>query len=73
MKNRMHHLIYQGGNFCACEDGYAGDGIICFDIDECQNDSHNCSDNASCLNTQGNFTCQCISGFEGMLSITVKN
>ena len=36
------------------------------DIDECAQDTHNCSrDNATCTNTEGLFNCSCDPGFSG--------
>ena len=35
------------------------------DIDECVEQTHNCSGDAHCNNTAGNYTCECFSGFEG--------
>ena len=36
------------------------------DINECQDDSHDCDKNANCTNTVGSFTCSCNPGFFGM-------
>ena len=35
------------------------------DIDECINGQSMCSDNATCTNTEGSYTCMCESGFAG--------
>ncbi|CAH3192983.1 unnamed protein product, partial [Porites evermanni] len=36
------------------------------DIDECQISSHNCSNNAICINTKGSFNCSsCKPGYSG--------
>ncbi|RWS03576.1 hypothetical protein B4U79_08646, partial [Dinothrombium tinctorium] len=55
------------------EEGYRmnGDGH-CEDINECEEDSHNCNDELQCKNTDGSFTCipledtinQCAKGFK---------
>ena len=38
---------------------------LLIDIDECTNGSHDCDMNANCTNTEGTFTCQCITGYYG--------
>lgn len=44
-------------------------GFILFflivDINECVEDKDNCHEKANCTNIEGNFTCQCISGYTG--------
>ena len=35
------------------------------DVDECTEGTHNCSVNATCTNTVGGFTCECLDGFTG--------
>ena len=35
------------------------------DLDECQMSTHNCSDNATCINTEGSFNCSCKPGYRG--------
>jgi len=35
------------------------------DIDECEEDPEICGFNANCTNTMGNFTCNCLAGYEG--------
>lgn len=36
------------------------------DIDECSSNTLNeCQINATCINTIGNYTCECMQGFEG--------
>ncbi|XP_042243705.1 nidogen-1-like [Thunnus thynnus] len=56
---------YSGGSayVCSCLPGFAGDGRVCRDVDECQQDR--CHRDAVCSNTQGSFTCQCRPGFQG--------
>ena len=44
--------------------GYNGNGTYCKDVDECSS-SEPCNQNASCINTEGSFTCQCNDGFIG--------
>ena len=38
---------------------------IIIDIDECLENTHNCSMNARCENVQGTYYCRCLVGFEG--------
>uniref|UniRef100_A0A3Q1IY26 Uncharacterized protein n=1 Tax=Anabas testudineus TaxID=64144 RepID=A0A3Q1IY26_ANATE len=56
---------YSGGStyLCSCLPGFVGDGRVCRDVDECQQDP--CHRNAFCSNTQGSYTCQCHPGFHG--------
>ncbi|MEZ4294970.1 MAG: EGF domain-containing protein [Polyangiaceae bacterium] len=54
-----------GSFLCECNQGYAGDGITCDDVNECVVGSAGCSPNATCANTIGSFTCTCKPGFEG--------
>ncbi|KAM4585394.1 nidogen-1-like [Odontesthes bonariensis] len=56
---------YNGGSayICSCLLGYEGDGRVCRDVDECQQDR--CHSDALCTNTQGSFRCQCRPGFQG--------
>ena len=35
------------------------------DIDECDQNLHNCSENAICTNFDSNYTCDCDDGWEG--------
>ena len=48
-----------------CDSGYVRDEVSCNDINECDLKTHNCDENASCLNTPGSFTCTCNRGYEG--------
>ena len=52
---------------CSCQTGFEqGDGVVCNDINECLTDGlNNCHTQASCLNNQGSFTCECNSGWTG--------
>ena len=36
--------------------------LLCLDIDECNDGSHDCRDAANCKNTAGSFDCSCQSG-----------
>ncbi|MDY0002358.1 MAG: calcium-binding EGF-like domain-containing protein [Polyangia bacterium] len=54
------------GGTCRCLAGYAPDSQgDCADIDECATFTDNCSDDATCLNTTGAFTCTCHTGYLG--------
>ena len=35
------------------------------DINECNDTTHMCSDNATCINTAGSYECECFDGFIG--------
>lgn len=35
------------------------------DINECERDTHECHDNATCTNTIGDYNCTCNVGFSG--------
>jgi hypothetical protein len=48
-----------------CCEGLASVGGTCTDIDECATGTDNCSDNASCTNTVGSFSCACNAGYSG--------
>ncbi|XP_064385443.1 uncharacterized protein LOC135334236 isoform X4 [Halichondria panicea] len=50
------------GAMCGpCPVGYFGDGQKCDDINECEEDAHNCTD--VCVNVQGGFECACNQGY----------
>src|SRR5262249_42437508 len=40
---------------CSCDDGYAGDGMTCSDVDECEKDNGGCGDATftRCMNEPG--------------------
>ena len=47
---------------------YHNDGIdsaICYDIDECDTETHRCDENALCINEEGGYKCQCNAGYLG--------
>ncbi|XP_070184460.1 mucin-like protein, partial [Littorina saxatilis] len=49
------------GNVCTkCPDGFLGDGVKCYEVDECRQTSP-C--NQQCANTVGSFNCSCHVGF----------
>ncbi|XP_078065793.1 fibulin-2 isoform X2 [Mustelus asterias] len=56
----MHYCAHIGEDIlCSCFSGYRlmPDHFSCEDVDECVMDSHNCSRDDSCVNTQGSFQC----------------
>ncbi|KAL5738572.1 hypothetical protein ACOSP7_031333 [Xanthoceras sorbifolium] len=56
------------GYLCKCDDGYHGNPYLpngCQDIDECHKGNHTCHKQAHCINTQGNYTCECFKGYKG--------
>nr|CAD7260549.1 unnamed protein product [Timema shepardi] len=52
---------------CQCNVGFFGDGHMCHDVDECQQegglDGHHCHSNTRCVNTQGSYVCECLPGY----------
>ncbi|XP_058728597.1 wall-associated receptor kinase 5-like [Vicia villosa] len=56
------------GYRCECNPGYEGNPyhpIGCTDIDECENDTHECKTKANCKNAYGSHTCFCPRGSYG--------
>jgi len=49
---------------CNCDDGWK-DTNCDFDINECVAKTHDCSENARCVNTPGSYSCRCLKGWEG--------
>eukprot|EP00736_Rhodelphis_marinus_P009552 Rmarinus@m.20654 len=62
------------GSFaCSCRTGFAGNGVNCESVNECDL-GHNCGSNTTCVETRGSFFCDCIAGY--MLtndSVSCKN
>merc|ERR1711892_950347 len=51
---------------CTCNEGFDGDGLYtCTDIDECIDETHTCSTDATCNNTIGAYECFCDDGLFG--------
>ena len=38
---------------------------VSLDVEECQDEIHNCDVNALCKNTDGSFKCTCLQGYSG--------
>ncbi len=51
--------------YLSCDQGFRGDGIVCEDIDECDEEIAECDEQAACNNLPGSFECVCGLGFEG--------
>ncbi|XP_076459739.1 uncharacterized protein LOC143292928 [Babylonia areolata] len=47
---------------CSCADGWEGETCDT-DINECSNPAVSCPDHSDCVNTQGSYLCQCLTGF----------
>jgi hypothetical protein len=56
-----------GSYRCTCDKGYekADDDYSCIDIDECLQETHDCSPHAICTNLQGSYQCACKEGYTG--------
>ncbi len=39
--------------------------LLLLDFDECSNDTQTCGVDATCINTPGNYSCVCNTGFDG--------
>ncbi|GFR80376.1 pro-epidermal growth factor, partial [Elysia marginata] len=53
-------------NNCECISGYTGDGMQCRDVDECLAGlATDCSENATCVNSDGGYECNCNNGYSG--------
>ena len=50
---------------CSCNTGFSGDGLVCDNINECDDGSHNCSIYATCIDNIGSYSCYCNQGFSG--------
>ncbi|MCB9596330.1 MAG: MYXO-CTERM sorting domain-containing protein [Sandaracinaceae bacterium] len=52
---------------CACGDGWVGDGLVCDDINECDDPTitSRCSSASTCENLPGSWRCACDTGYEG--------
>lgn len=50
---------------CVCNDGFAGDGYTCEDVDECAEANGGCIADAECVNLPGSRLCRCQDGWVG--------
>ncbi|XP_036199135.1 pro-epidermal growth factor [Myotis myotis] len=51
---------------CQCLRGFAGDGKVCSDMDECEMGITVCPHPSSkCINTEGSYVCTCSEGYRG--------
>ncbi|XP_049591742.1 fibrillin-2 isoform X1 [Syngnathus scovelli] len=51
------------GHQCVCDLGYIGNGLACFDIDECQRDNICPENDTECFNVPGSYSCVCKQGY----------
>jgi hypothetical protein len=49
---------------CGCPEWYVGYAGTCVDIDECFEGADNCTEDATCVNVEGGYYCDCDPGFE---------
>lgn len=74
-KNSVCILESERSAKCECKPGFASFGSKgCADVNECSSRSkNNCSANAECLNTEGSFRCQCLSGYKVSISLVYSS
>ena len=52
-----------GGYECACSSGYTGNGTLCEDVNECLDSNLTfCPNKEQCLNLEGTFSCDGLTG-----------
>ncbi|KAH7731862.1 CRE-FBN-1 protein [Aphelenchoides avenae] len=60
----MAHCTNTFGSYsCSCFPGFAGDGVNCADIDECELGKAACPENSRCVNLPGSYLCNCTEGY----------
>ncbi|XP_028408890.1 scavenger receptor cysteine-rich type 1 protein M130-like [Dendronephthya gigantea] len=59
-----HCIATDNGFTCRCKKGFRGNGVACYDINECST-GNNCHSEAFCTNTYGSYRCTCNGGFTG--------
>ncbi|KAG6626120.1 hypothetical protein CIPAW_15G025200 [Carya illinoinensis] len=66
--SKCHDPERRSGYQCKCEPGYQGNPYLpdgCLDIDECKDQTHNCSRAKGCVNTKGSYECHCPKWYRG--------
>ena len=66
-------INFNGGFHCTCQVGFSKMDAqtaleaqtSCFDLNECELETHSCDYSATCTNTPGSFHCKCLNGYEG--------
>ncbi|XP_076803960.1 uncharacterized protein LOC143448219 isoform X1 [Clavelina lepadiformis] len=58
-----------GSYSCSCKLGFNGNGVACYDIDECSSGNSPCT--GPCTNTIGSYFCSCPIGFTGLVEACV--
>ncbi|XP_063960930.1 uncharacterized protein LOC129267613 [Lytechinus pictus] len=53
-----------GFSNCTCDPGYEFSNGSCSDFDECSNGVDECPDTSTCINTDGDYFCSCIGGYD---------
>ena len=66
-ERKITKLYFPGGCLRKIKIGLLDEGLHLFisDVDECNNGSHDCHSNATCINTAGYFKCKCKDGYIG--------
>nr|XP_054761236.1 uncharacterized protein LOC129267613 [Lytechinus pictus] len=57
-------MINTGSSNCTCDPGYEFSNGSCSDFDECSNGVDECPDTSTCINTDGDYFCSCIGGYD---------
>ncbi len=49
---------------CTCNDGWEGTGLVCSDVNECEEEEDDCDEtHGTCTNSAGSYSCGCESGW----------